>query len=101
MPPTSKKLRRHIGLGLSIRSSFPSVHMCVNLALGQEPVEIGSRILVCWMSMKIEKTCIFFLSIGFVIADKLPFSYFFLSLYIVSLWKFVNKISQDLLEPGS
>ena len=34
MPPTSKKLMGHIGLGLSVR---PSV-----LALGQEPLEIGT-----------------------------------------------------------
>ena len=37
MPPTSKKLRRHIGLGLTVR---PSVYLCVTLALGQEPLEI-------------------------------------------------------------
>ena len=35
MPPTSKKFGRHIGLGLS-------VHLGVTLALGQEPLEIGS-----------------------------------------------------------
>ena len=34
MPPTSKKFRGHIGLGLS-------VCLCVTLALGQEPLEIG------------------------------------------------------------
>ena len=35
MPHTSKKFRRHIGLGLSVR-------LCVTLALSQEPLEIGS-----------------------------------------------------------
>ena len=39
MPPTSKKFGRHIGLGLSIR---PSIRPFVTLALGQEPLEIGS-----------------------------------------------------------
>ena len=43
MPPTSKKLRRHIGLGLSICPSVcPSVRLSVTLALAQEPLEIGS-----------------------------------------------------------
>ena len=44
--------------------------------------------------MKIKKTRIFFLSMGFVIAELLPFSFF----YIISLWKLVNKISQEPLE---
>ena len=39
MLPTSKKFGRHIGLGLSV---LRSVHLCVTLALGQEPLEIGS-----------------------------------------------------------
>ena len=47
--------------------------------------------------MKIKKTRIFFLSMGFVIAELLPFSFF----YIISLWKLVNKISQEPLKPGS
>ena len=54
----------------------PSVHLCVTLAPGQEPLEIGSGNLVCRMSMKIKKTHIFFLSIVFVIAALLPFSFF-------------------------
>ena len=41
--------------------------------------------------MKIKKTHIFFLSMVFVIAELLPFSFF----YIISLWKLVNKISQE------
>ena len=52
MPPTLKKFGRHIGFGLSVR-------LCVTLALGQEPLEIGSLNLVCRMSMKIKKTHIF------------------------------------------
>ena len=48
--------------------------------------------------MKIKETRIFFLSIGFVIAELLPFSKFFHFHYIVSLWKFVNKISQEPLK---
>ena len=47
--------------------------------------------------MKIKKTRIFFLSMGFVIAELLPFSFF----YIISLWKLVNKISLEPLELGS
>ena len=47
--------------------------------------------------MKVKKTRIFFLSIGFVIAELLPFSFF----YIISLWKLVNKISQEPLKPVS
>ena len=39
MPPTSKKLRRHIGLGLSVRLS---IRLSVTLALGQEPLDIES-----------------------------------------------------------
>ena len=39
MAPTSKKFGRHIGLGLSV---CLSVRLCVTLALGQEPLEIGS-----------------------------------------------------------
>ena len=74
MPPTSKKLMRHIGLGLSVDLS---VHLSVTLALGQEPLEIGSWNLVCETSMKIKESRIFFLSIAFVILELLPFSMFF------------------------
>ena len=38
MPPTSKKLRGHIGLGLSVRASSAKV----TLTLSQEPLELGS-----------------------------------------------------------
>ena len=42
MPPTLKKFGRHIGLGLFVCPSFrPSIRLCVTLALGQEPLEIG------------------------------------------------------------
>ena len=47
--------------------------------------------------MKIKKTRIFFMSFGFVVSELLPLSLF----YIVSLWKLVNKIARELLEPGS
>ena len=50
--------------------------------------------------MKIKKTRIFFMSIGFVLESYCPF-HFFSFLYIVSLWIFVNKISQEALESGS
>ena len=42
MPPTLKKLRRHIGLGLLICPSICLVRPSVTLALGQEQLEIGS-----------------------------------------------------------
>ena len=74
----------------------PSVRLYVTLALGQEP--LNSRNLVCRMSMKIKRPVFFSLSIGFVIAELLPFSFFF---YIISLWKLVNKISQEPLKPVS
>ena len=77
-----------------------SVRLSVTLALGQEPFEIGSCNLVCGTSMNIKETCIFFLSIGFVIAELLPFSFVFHFQYIVSLWKLVNKVSQEPLKPG-
>ena len=38
MHPTSKKLRRHIGLGLSVRLCMPESHF----AYGQERLEMGS-----------------------------------------------------------
>ena len=63
MLPASKKLKRRIGLGLPIH---PSVPACITLALGQEPLEIGSWSLVCGMSIPI--VC------------------------FVSLWSLVNKI---------
>ena len=37
MPPTSKKLRGNIGLGLSVSVSM---RVCVRLAFGHEPLEI-------------------------------------------------------------
>ena len=46
MPPTSKKLRGHIGLGLSVRLcvrlSVRASSAKVTLTLGQEPLELGS-----------------------------------------------------------
>ena len=57
MPPTSMKLRGHIGLGLSVRLSFC---LSVTLALGQEPLEIRSCNLVCGRSMEIKRTIFFF-----------------------------------------
>ena len=53
IPPTLKKLKGHIGLGLSLR--LP-VCLCVRYALGQESLEIGSCYLVCGRSMKIKTT---------------------------------------------
>ena len=50
--------------------------------------------------MKIKETGIFFLSIGFVIAELLPLTFFFLFHYIVSQWNIGNKISQEPLKPG-
>ena len=46
--------------------------------------------------MNIKKTRIFFLSMVFVIAELLLFSFF----YIISLWKLVNKTSSTFLVNG-
>ena len=45
----------YTGLGLFAR-------LCITLTPGQEPLKIGSCNLVCGKSMKIKRTCIFFLS---------------------------------------
>ena len=69
------QLRR--GLGGILVWACPSVcRLCVTFALGQEPLK--SRNLVCKMSMKIKRPVFFSLSIGLVIAELLPFSFFFL-----------------------
>ena len=66
MPPTSKKLRGHIGLGVYVRLS-------VTLVLGKEPLEKGSCNLVCGRSMKIKRSRVFSLSGGLVAAELYPF----------------------------
>ena len=106
MPPTSKKLRRHIGLALSICPSVcpsvrPSVRLSVTLAPGQKPLEIGSLNLVCGWSMKIKETRNFFLVHRICHYSVIALFKVFHFHYIVSLWKLVNKISQEPLEPGS
>ena len=74
MPPTSEKLRGHIGLGLSIcLSVLPSVrnslaaeklknHLCWNL-----------EIILCGMYMKNKRTRIFFSSTSLVVPELCPF----------------------------
>ena len=63
MPPTSEKLRGHIGLGLSVR---PSVRVSVRLSviLGswetREPLMLESWNFICGMYMKNKRTRIFF-----------------------------------------
>ena len=69
MPPTSKKLRRHTDLGLS-------VHGSVHYALHTNRLEIGSWNLIYRISMKNKQTHIFFFSIKLVIAELCPFFFF-------------------------
>ena len=93
MPPATKKLRRHIGLGLCVRWS--------HFAYGQERLEIGSWNLICGISMKNRDPYFFFFSVGLFVAELCPF-------FDVSFWfchykpmNLVNKISGEPLELGS
>ena len=63
-------------MGLSVRLSV--ITLALMLALGQEPLEIGSCNLVCGMSMKI-KTIHIFISCpsDFFIVELMPFLMFF------------------------
>ena len=50
--------------------------------------------------MKNKRTCIFFFSIGLVVAELWPFfnvCFFFYDFSIVSLWNLVNKIFENRL----
>ena len=78
MPPTSKTFGRLIGLGLSVR---PSVRQCVTLALGREPLEIGSLNLVCTgrMSINIKKTRIFSCPWDLSFQCYCPFHFFYIT----------------------
>ena len=58
MPPTSKKLRGHIGLGLSLRLS---VRKTFGSWETQEPLMLESWNFICGMYMKNKRTRIFFL----------------------------------------
>ena len=68
MPPTSKKLRGHIGLGLSVCPSdrlsvCPSVRLSVTPYVGcktREPLELGTWNFICSISTKNKRTRIFF-----------------------------------------
>ena len=75
MPPASKKLSRHIGLDLSVR---PSICPSDRYACTRSRT-VRDRILKFGMWDEYEKgdPYFFFLSIGFVIAELLPFSKFF------------------------
>ena len=53
MPPTSKKLKGHIGLGLSVCPVQSSPVRELRLALGQERLELGSCNLVCGLYIKL------------------------------------------------
>ena len=88
MPPTSKKLRGHIGLGLS-------VHPSVTYGYGHEPLEIGSWKCVYRTCMKNKGTHIFFsfFSVRLVVAELFPS----FNLRSVNLWNLVNKTSRERL----
>ena len=74
MSPTSKKLRRHIGLGLSIRA-WCVVRGALRLAYGKKRLEIGFN-------------------------NNGPFFYFFsVRLVVEELWPFFNVYSTFPMEP--
>ena len=88
LPPTSKKLRRHIGLGLSVRPSIR--YACTRSRT------VRDRILKFGMCDEYEnKGDPYFLLVHGIIALFRVFHFH----YIVSLWKLVNKISQEPLKP--
>ena len=73
MPPTSEKLRGHIGLGLSV---CPSVHMSVhNTWQLRNSRTAYARILkyICGMYMKNKQTRIFFSFTSLVVLELCPF----------------------------
>ena len=93
MPPTSKKMRRHIGLGLSDR---PSVHYACTWS---KTVRDRTLKFGMWDEYEnLEDPYIFSCPSDLRLQSYCPFFYFF---NIESLWKLVNKISQEPLEPVS
>ena len=102
MPPTSKKLRGHIGLGLCMCPCVGASVRPLRFAYGQERLEIGSWNLICVISMKNKRTCISFLFVGLFVAELCPFfDSFFFYFAIISLWNLVSKISGEPLQLGS
>ena len=74
MPPTSKKLMGHIGLGLSVVCGPWSVALCI----GQERLEVGFGNLIFGICMKNKRNCIFFSFPSDLSLDNYgPFSMFF------------------------
>ena len=74
MPPTSKKLRAHIGLGLSVRQSIcPSVRLSVSLWQLRNSRTAYARILKLYM---------------WHVHEKLMDLYFFFPPPVLSLWSY-------------
>ena len=76
MPRTSEKLRGHIGLGLSVRSSIsPSVRLSVTLWQLRNSRSAYARILKLYMWHVHEKLAgpYFFSSTGLVVLELRPF----------------------------
>ena len=85
MPPTSKTLRGHIGLGLCVCP--------LRLAYGQERLEIGSC-LICRISMKKKRTRIFCRTFHCRVMYLFNIIFYFA---IISPWKSVNTIPEEPL----
>ena len=79
----------------------PSICLSVSYACNRSRT-VRDRILnlVCRTSMKIKETCIFFLVHQICHCRVIALFKVFHFHYIVSLWKLVNKIFQEPLEPG-
>ena len=104
MPPISKTLGRHIGLGLYVRAC---VCLCARAwgTLCMRSRTVRDKILkleICGIRMKNKRTRIFFFSVGRFGAELCPFFDVFKFYFaIIRLWDLVNKISGELLELGS
>ena len=93
MPPTSKKLRGHIGLGLYVHLSVrPSVYLSVTLFgswLTQEQLMLKSWNFICGMYMKNKRTHIFIPSPVLSFLSYGPF-------WVLELWPFFDYVSTTL-----
>ena len=101
MPPNFEEVKEAYWFG-HVRGSV-CLTMCasVMLAYGQEQLEVGSRNLICGITMKYKRTRFFFLfESDLSLQSHAPFSTFF-DFLIVNLWNYVNKISQKPFELGS
>ena len=99
MPPSSKKFRGHIGLGLCVRVCVrPSVTLCMRSRT------VRDRNLEIWyveLVWKIRGPVFFLFPLNFSLQTYAPFTFFSFFFVIISLWNLVNKISGEPLGLGS